>query len=405
MLCDGDHSDSDLTFDELQASLQSFNTSKASLYTNKTKSSQMQNIERKKDVNITFSSTLKSNQVTPAISQQRESITVCRTYKNPKKQANNSFKIEKKFVQEILEDPTLSDFSTFEDGPNSSDEIPQNDIQNSITENSLNTVKVKRSRKQQLTVVNRTDSEIIIQPASVFSEEEDEPVVMKKRGRRKKKLLPDPDYNPRKPTRRTRRTHRSVEVIEIDVDENDRASILEITLDGKKGKGSSDKENDIISVGDSDESDEDLNKKLKEPIMQCSHCNRNFRKRRALERHLEVCPKSPANVQKMEERKVRMIGKEKKFKCKSCNEFFDIAVALARHVRAVHSPRKRGRPPKNCWFRDDSDSSDMEDSMDESSSEPEREPRKRGRPKIKRSLSKDERFKFMYIYFCILLDK
>ncbi|XP_011502280.1 PREDICTED: uncharacterized protein LOC105365745 [Ceratosolen solmsi marchali] len=391
MLCDGDHSDSELTFDELQASLLSFNTSKASLNASKTRSLESQSNERKKDIGIKFSSTLKNSpNATLVYSQKKESVTVCRTYKNQKKSqlSNNLLKIQKKVIKEDIEDPTLSDFSTFEDGPNSSDELPQNDMQNSLIE--PHAVKVKRSRKQQLTVVNRTDSEIIIQPASVFSEEEEEPVVTKKRGRRKKKLLPDPDYNPRKPIRRTRRTHRSVEVIEIDIDENDRSNIMEITLDGKKGKGSSDKENDIISVGDSDESDEDLNKKSKDCIMQCSHCNRKFRKRRALERHLEICPKSPANIQKLEERKACMIGKGKKFKCKSCNEFFDIAVALARHVRAVHSPRKRGRPPKHSWLRNDSDSSDIEDSMDESSPEPEREPRRRGRPRIKSSLSKDE---------------
>lgn len=47
-------------------------------------------------------------------------------------------------------------------------------------------LKVKRSRKQQLTSVNRDDSEIIIQPASMLSEEE---LTGKKRGRRRRGLI------------------------------------------------------------------------------------------------------------------------------------------------------------------------------------------------------------------------
>lgn len=47
--------------------------------------------------------------------------------------------------------------------------------------------RLKRSRKQQLTSMNRDDGEIIIQPASMLSEEE---LTGKKRGRRRRSRLP-----------------------------------------------------------------------------------------------------------------------------------------------------------------------------------------------------------------------
>lgn len=47
--------------------------------------------------------------------------------------------------------------------------------------------RLKRSRKQQLTSMNRDDGEIIIQPASMLSEEE---LIGKKRGRRRRSRLP-----------------------------------------------------------------------------------------------------------------------------------------------------------------------------------------------------------------------
>lgn len=201
-----------------------------------------------------------------------------------------------------------------------------------------------------------------------------------------------------------------MEVINIDVEEGEIATAMA----SGKGKGSSDKENDVISVGDTDEDEEEeeeeeeeeatgdedsANKQKKQPLMQCTHCLRNFRKRRALERHVQACPKSPANLQKLEERKrIATAGGKapKRFKCKSCDETFDIAVALARHVRVTHSPRKRGRPAKN-WSRtrefDSSESEVEEEEEDESfeESEPERERKRRGRPPIKRRSFREKR--------------
>ncbi|OXU24296.1 hypothetical protein TSAR_011682 [Trichomalopsis sarcophagae] len=397
ILCDGDPSDSEMTFDELQASLQSFKANKPSV--NQTKTSTPQKTEKKKETIIRYSTFLKSSsKVAPILSQKREPVTtVYRTYsKSPKKarMTNNLLHPMKKIKQEV-EDSSYGDTSAFDDGHLSSDDLSRNTSkQNASMSDTPGMVKVKRSRKQQLTMVNRTDSEIIIQ--SAYSEGEEEPVVMKKRGRRRKKLSPDPDYNPRKVLKKAKKANRSVEVIEIDVDESERASGQDSTLEGNKGKCSSDKENETISVNDSEaeaevEEEPSAPKKVKQPMMQCSHCNRNFRKRKALEKHVQVCPKSPAYIQKLEERKKLAAQSGKRFKCKSCEETFDIAVSLARHVRVVHSLRKK----KTKTERSESSESEEEEedvpgeSMEESSPKPESARKRRGRPPAKKSLANE----------------
>ncbi|XP_008213986.3 microtubule-associated protein futsch isoform X1 [Nasonia vitripennis] len=397
ILCDGDPSDSEMTFDELQASLQSFKANKPNV--NQTKTSTPQKTEKKKETIIRYSTFLKSSsKVAPILSQKREPVTtVYRTYsKSPKKarMTNNLLHPIKKIKQEV-EDSSYGDTSAFDDGHLSSDDLSRNTSkQNASMSDTPGMAKVKRSRKQQLTMVNRTDSEIIIQ--STYSEGEEEPVVMKKRGRRRKKLSPDPDYNPRKVLKKAKKANRSVEVIEIDVDESERASGQDSTLEGNKGKGSSDKENETISVNDSEaeaeeEEEPSAPKKVKQPMMQCSHCNRNFRKRKALEKHVQVCPKSPAYIQKLEERKKLAAQSGKRFKCKSCEETFDIAVSLARHVRVVHSLRKKKTKTERS---ESSESEEQEEdvpdeSMEESSPKPESARKRRGRPPAKKSLANE----------------
>lgn len=142
--------------------------------------------------------------------------------------------------------------------------------------------KEKRSRKQKLTLVNRGDSEIIIQAAALMTEEEEVPA--KKRGRRKRKSLPDPDYNPRTPTKKMRKSHRhsKVEVINIDVEEEVKETeVVDITMDEGKEKNSSDKENNVIEVGDSDEDEEEdgeeSDEKLDSEKFVCEFCSRSFR--------------------------------------------------------------------------------------------------------------------------------
>lgn len=261
--------------------------------------------------------------------------------------------------------------------------------------------KVKRSRKQQLTSVNREDSEIIIQPASMLQDEDEEPTPRKK-GRRKKKTAVHEKSS--KPARKSKRRRSRVEIIDIDVDENDSdepsqgKEILEITLDENKEKGSSDKENEVIMVGDSDDEEEESSKAVS---MKCKHCSKNFKLRRAFDSHVKLCTKLRSKSRRLSTRRTRADsdseeeeeeahkdksskkiterknsresskgqssresskeknskGKnsmekkstktKKQYPCKTCNEKFDMVVSLARHVRAEHSARKRGRPIKS----------------------------------------------------------
>lgn len=149
-------------------------------------------------------------------------------------------------------------------------------------------------------------------------------------------------------------------MIDLDADEEERQpkrNVVEITLDDSKDKYSSDKENEIIMVRDSDsdsgddeeeddddeQSDNDLTKL--NGAMRCEHCSRNFRQRRAFDTHLRICQKSLANAIRLGERKSKDKEESRKvrkqYACKICQEKFDVVVALARHVRAAHSQRKK----------------------------------------------------------------
>lgn len=153
-----------------------------------------------------------------------------------------------------------------------------------------------------------------------------------------------------------------MEVIDLDVEEEEpqaKSNVLEITLDDSKDKCSSDKENEIIMIRDSDsdngddedeeEEDEDertsANLTKFNGVMQCEHCSRNFRQRRAFDTHLRICEKSPENLLRLDEKKQKDKEKiqqvKKQYTCKICQEKFDVVVALARHVRAAHSQRKK----------------------------------------------------------------
>lgn len=137
-----------------------------------------------------------------------------------------------------------------------------------------------------------------------------------------------------------------------------KSNVLEITLDDSKDKSSSDKENEIIMIRDSDsdngddedeeEEDEDEhtsgNRTKFNGAMRCKHCSRNFRQRRTFDTHLRICEKSPDNSVNLDEKKQKdkeKIQTKKQYACKICQEKFDVVVALARHVRAAHSQRKK----------------------------------------------------------------
>lgn len=144
-------------------------------------------------------------------------------------------------------------------------------------------------------------------------------------------------------------------MIDLDADEEEqqqaKRNIVEITLDDNStDKYSSDKENEIIMVRDSDtdngddereeeEEDRRLSSKLSR-VMRCEHCSRNFRQQRALETHLRVCQKSPENALRLAEGKGK-VQMDKQYQCKICQEKFNVVVALARHVRVAHSLRKK----------------------------------------------------------------
>lgn len=155
-----------------------------------------------------------------------------------------------------------------------------------------------------------------------------------------------------------------VEVIDLEVDEEEQQTtrnVVEITLDDNKDKYSSDKENEIIMVRDSDsdssddEEEEEDEKNEWQPgghltklngVMRCKYCSRNFRLRRTLNMHLLVCQKSPTKTLNLGKRKPKSKTNEnvkKQFTCKICQEKFDAVVVLARHVRLMHSQRKKSK--------------------------------------------------------------
>ncbi|XP_063989446.1 uncharacterized protein LOC135168818 isoform X2 [Diachasmimorpha longicaudata] len=259
--------------------------------------------------------------------------------------------------------------------------------------NSSEVLRIKRPRKQQLTTVNRADSEIIIQPA-IMTEVDEENVYAngwkiqpKKRGRRKKKKdtkMKTPYMRTRRKTSKAKKKKYRIEVIDIDLEDVNREII---TLEDGKEKGSSDKENDVIMVGDSeddedkeedvevddsDDSDYDdgaerrgrrgLRRRLRE-ILKCRRCRREFRGKRGLEMHLRMCSKGGKAQETISERtrsgtrrsapirsarlKSLNVGNrdkdrgKKEYKCKICHERFDVVVALARHVKLMHSLRKK----------------------------------------------------------------
>lgn len=344
ILLEGDHqSDSELTFDEIQATLQNLKTfrEKASERSEK-KSDKLQD-----DESLNFPQDFLHDSST-SIEPSNEDMDELDLYMSPINRVS------------VTEDDRQQLIDTLTDSP------PSTMMTASTPQPQL---KVKRSRKQQLISVNRDDGEIIIQPASMLSEEE---LTNKKRGRRRRRLSTQMRVTMPN-TKRIKRTKRRevVEVIDLDADEEEKQpkhNVVEITLDDSKDKYSSDKENEIIMVRDSDsdngddeeeeeeedddeESADDLTKL--NDMMRCEHCSRNFRQRRAFDTHLRICQKSPANALRLGERKAKdKKGNQKvrkQYACKICQEKFDVVVALARHVRAAHSQRKKHRTQDKSW--------------------------------------------------------
>lgn len=226
-------------------------------------------------------------------------------------------------------------------------------------------LRVKRSRKQQLVSVDRDDGEIIIQPASMMNEE----ITGRKRTVRRRQLASQirVAMANSKRTKRDKKSKRRkvVEVIDLDVDEEEQQTtrnIVEITLDDNKDKYSSDKENEIIMVRDSDSDDSDEEEEeddkderhhshltklngastaAKKKTQRCEFCSRNFRRPRVFKMHFRFCKKK--YQERVLDLKTKSENVKKEYTCKICQEKFDMVVALARHTRFVHSQKKKNK--------------------------------------------------------------
>ncbi|KAF3429382.1 hypothetical protein E2986_03184 [Frieseomelitta varia] len=333
ILFEGDQSDSELTFDEIHKTLQNLKSNAAKKQMNKKTINKDQNnfgniketeygtsMYQNSNVNNRMSNTLTERKLNLLDSQQDLLETL----------ANSS--------ADLISSSTNLDMSN-------------GSIEYTSPESSQIQYKTKRSRKQQLISVNREDSEIIIQPASLVTEEENN---VRKRVRRNRRVVTHSGYHQRNnDSKRMKKVKRKeVEIIEIDIDEEEsilqsEREVVEITIDDTKDKYSSDKENEIIMVGDSDDESQQPNPKT--ILLQCQHCLRNFRQQRALETHLRVCSKSPSNAIRFNEQQLKHVNGttedtvKKQYACKICQQKFDVVVALARHVRSEHSQRKKRR--------------------------------------------------------------
>ncbi|KYN12708.1 PREDICTED: uncharacterized protein LOC108767172 [Trachymyrmex cornetzi] len=336
ILLEADHEpESELTFDDIQATLQNMKiSSEKSLETNDKKSGKLQDDH----------SSIQQNSREPSIKEEssfNEDADAFELYMSPQSTIDRT-------CVSVSEDDRQRLIDTLTDSPPSTTKIT-----------SQTPLKVKRSRKQQLISVDRDDGEIIIQPASMMNDES----IGKKRTTRRRRLPIRVAMANRKGIKGARRIKRPkrrkvVEVIDLDIDEEEQQmtrNVVEITLDDNKDKCSSDKENEIIMVRDSDSSssDHEENKKTEwasgrltklNGETRCEYCSRNFRYRRTLNMHLLVCQKAPTNALNLNKGKPKgKINKKinKQFTCKICQEKFDAVVVLARHVRLVHVPRKK----------------------------------------------------------------
>ncbi|XP_044004068.1 probable WRKY transcription factor protein 1 [Aphidius gifuensis] len=247
----------------------------------------------------------------------------------------------------------------------------------SSTDELTNFSRMKRSRKQQLTFVDRADSEIIIQPLAEQEEEEKEEEKKRtgnKRGRKKRDLPKKKKPAILKGTKKRRYfskkyATRRIEIIDVDTDVIDDESsgkkkknkIDEITIYDGKEKGSSDKENDIIEVGDTDEDNREAQEQVEEDEIneedednaeeieknkknkfECHDCHRIFYTKSALKNNNNKTRVNSLRSSRLNKNNNDVSNdNEKKYTCKTCGDKFDVVVALARHVRCTHSLQKK----------------------------------------------------------------
>lgn len=159
ILFDEDQSDSELTFDEIQKTLENLGKSQ----------------RRSRDTSV-------DSERSDSKSQDDFSCIKREIMRESTIGINSSLEIDT-----IHDEQQFTSFTAQTPSENESDDRQR--LIDALTD-SPSTEKtqprLKRSRKQQLTSMNRDDGEIIIQPASMLSEEE----LTKKRGRRRRPRLP-----------------------------------------------------------------------------------------------------------------------------------------------------------------------------------------------------------------------
>ncbi|XP_066585742.1 uncharacterized protein [Prorops nasuta] len=349
---ESDQSESELTFDDIQSTLNNLKTESKGLQRNVIIKKEKENHETRKMFisnpeidNFKSLNPLLLSQTVPLNSTNYECMSEITNLDMQNESTNNCSEVDHQLIN------GRNDLVKILSNSN-------NDINLTLCENHTQCLKTpmhqhfktKRSRKQQLTTVNREDSEIIIQAADFLNIEDDN---IRKKSKRKKKILPYKTYYKKLNKKRTGKIKPTeVEIIEIDNEEEyldeQRRDIVEITLDDTKEKNSSDKENDVIMVRDSDEEVKDSNNQLSTNLC-CVHCLKSFRLHRTLNTHLQICSQSPSysvNLRLSEMKKPEILSEKcmkKEFTCRTCAEKFDAALVLARHVRSQHSQRKKNK--------------------------------------------------------------
>jgi hypothetical protein len=180
---EGERPESDLTFDEIQETLQNSKHARRKKSSKKNNEKFIGNLKSDYSLNsreiLRRGSSMMMNSLDEELDYYMSSQSTSRMCTSEDKSAEDR--------QRLIDALT--------DSPPSMDCQPQ--------------LKMKRSRKQQLTSVNRDDGEIIIQPASMLGEQE---VTGKKRGRRRRGLASQMRVAATN-TKRLRRKRREVSIL------------------------------------------------------------------------------------------------------------------------------------------------------------------------------------------------
>lgn len=166
ILFEDNQSDSELTFDEIQATLQNLRTNRK---------------DSSKDTSAINEQSCKSQDEQSCI--EREILNASPLTRTTESSSSSSSSVPSSPLNTTYRITKSKNAQTSSD--NEADDRQR--LIDDLTDSPPPQPRLKRSRKQQLTSMNRDGSEIIIQPASMLSEEE---LTGKKRGRRRRPRLP-----------------------------------------------------------------------------------------------------------------------------------------------------------------------------------------------------------------------